>query len=102
MAQIVWAAPALTALEEIADVISLDKPDAARQLVQSIFSAVEKLERFPNLGSRVPESPLSNHRHLIIGPCRIFYRPERARVLIIFVMRGERQFHRRFLDPTER
>jgi len=43
MAQIIWTEPALLDLNEIAEYIALDKPDAARRLVKQVFSSVDVL-----------------------------------------------------------
>ena len=56
MAEIIWAEPALSDLDAIADYIALDNPDAARRLVQKIFEHVAKLESHPKLGSKPQES----------------------------------------------
>ena len=63
MAEVIWAEPAFNDLDAIADYIALDNPEAARQLVQKIFEHVEP-------------------------PCRIFYREDSGRVLILHVMRS--------------
>ena len=55
MAQIVWAEPALLDLNEIAEYIALDKPGAASQLVQKVFSKTERLEEFPESGRKPAE-----------------------------------------------
>ena len=102
MAQVIWTEPAQTELNAIAEVISLDKPEAAARLVARIFQAAERLDKFPLLGPRISEAPRSHIRHLVIPPCRVLYRPEKDRVLIVFVMRGERQFQRSFIEPTDR
>ena len=98
MAEIIWTEPALAELDAIADYIALDKPAAARRLVQRVFSSVEQLARFPASGSRVPELPKSVYRQLVVKPCRVFYRHEGGRVFIVFVMRGERLFQKEFLE----
>ncbi len=43
----IWADPAIQDLEAIADYIALEKPAAARQLVEQVFAAVELLQKFP-------------------------------------------------------
>jgi len=48
MAQIKWAEPALNNFDEIAEYISLDKPSAAKNLVQEVFKAVKSLKKFLN------------------------------------------------------
>jgi len=101
MVEIVWTEPALAELDAIADYIALDKPPAARRLVQRVFFSVERLTHFPKLGSRVPELPESIYRQLVVKPCRIFYRFEGDRVFVVFVMRCERQFQEEFLEKPE-
>ncbi|QQD18365.1 type II toxin-antitoxin system RelE/ParE family toxin [Spongiibacter nanhainus] len=100
MAEIIWTDPALDQLEEIAEYIALDKPDAASNLVSQIFSTVERLERFPDSGHVPPELPNSIYRELYVRPCRIFYRQDDELVFIIHVMREERQL-RKLLLSTE-
>jgi toxin ParE1/3/4 len=90
MAEVVWTEPALSDLDAIADYIALDNPDAARQLVQAVFDHVDKLADHPQLGPRPQELKGSRYRHLIQGPCRIFYRQDAERVYILYVMRAER------------
>jgi len=89
MARLIWTEPALADLDSIADYIALDKPDAATRYVRQVFSAVERLVRFPKSGAMVPEIPHLPYRQVIVPPCRIFYRLEAADILIVFVMRGE-------------
>ena len=90
MARLTWSEPALRSLDAIADIISLDKPQAARNLVQRVFREVERLVDFPNLGSRPKELPGTDYRHLVIVPVRVFYRKEGDNILIVYVMRGEK------------
>ena len=99
MAEIIWTEPALDQLEEIAEYIALDKLGAASKLVKTIFSAVERLEQFPESGHASPELPDSIYREQYVRPCRIFYRNEDEVVLILHVMREERQLRRFLLDP---
>lgn len=98
MARIVWTEPALGDLDEIADYISLDKPEAARRLVRRVFERVDRLERYPNSGSVPPELKETGYRHLVVPPLRIFYRYQRGVIYIVYAIRGERQFRRRILE----
>lgn len=92
MAQVIWTEPALTDLNEIAEYIALDNFDAAAHLVQEVFTTVERLESHPQSGRCPPElEKKSVYREVIVGPCRIFYRVERDKVYILYVMRGERE-----------
>ncbi|MEI6081079.1 MAG: type II toxin-antitoxin system RelE/ParE family toxin [Verrucomicrobiota bacterium] len=90
---IIWTKPALADLDQIADYIALDKPDAAKRLVHRVFESVERLADFPKSGSCPKELRGTTYRHLIIPPLRIFYRVHEKQIFIICVMRGERLFH---------
>lgn len=94
MVEIVWSEPALQDLDEIADYIALDKPDAAARLVKRVFAKVESLRRHPLMGSNPPETRGLPYEELLVGPCRIFYRVEVGKALIVHVRRSER-----LLDP---
>ena len=98
MAQIIWTEPALSDLNAIAEYIALDKPDAARSLVKQVFSSVDNLEQFPELGRIPPELKLSKYREIIVDPCRIFYRIDQDKVYILYVMRGEMRLRRYLIN----
>ncbi|WP_456415257.1 type II toxin-antitoxin system RelE/ParE family toxin [Thiolapillus sp.] len=98
MARIVWTEPALADLNDIAEYIALDKVAAARRLVQRVFSAVGRLEQFPESGRHLPELDESPCREVIVGPCRILYRYDGQRVIILYVMRGERELRNYIID----
>ena len=90
MAQVIWVEPALQDLDEIADHIALDNPAAARELVRRVFQHVDKVERFPRMGSRLPELPRSRYRQVVEPPCRVIYRFDGRRVYVLHIVRGER------------
>ncbi len=96
MAKIIWTEPALSDLNEIAEYIALDNVTAAQDLVEEVFAKVERLEEFPKSGRVPPELKRSRYREVIVGPCRIFYRINKDKIYILYVMRGERTL-RKFL-----
>jgi toxin ParE1/3/4 len=98
MAQIIWTEPALLDLNEIAEYIALDKVSAANKLVQKVFYSTERLEQFPKSGRRPPELKKSRYFEIIVGPCRIFYRIEKKKIYILYVMRSERKLRKLLLD----
>jgi addiction module RelE/StbE family toxin len=102
MAEVIWTEPALSDLDAIADYIALDKPEAARQLVQRVFQHVEHLSGHPKSGSRPPELKGWRYRQIVEPPCRIFYRIDGDRVYILYVMRGERLFRASRLTSRDR
>ena len=102
MAQIKWTEPALNDLNDIAEYIALDKPGAARNLVKDVFKSVKRLKRFPKSGRQPPELQDTNYREIIVGPCRVFYRVEKNKVYILYVMRGERELRKFLLDQRKK
>ncbi len=98
MAQIIWTEPALQDLNEIAEYIALDKISAANKLVQKVFSSTERLEQFPKSGRKPPELENSRYLEIIVNPCRIFYRVEKDKIYILYVMRSERKLRNYLLD----
>lgn len=102
MAEVIWTEPALSDLDAIADYIALDKPEAARQLVQRVFQHVEQLSVHPKSGSRPAELKGWRYRQIVQPPCRVFYRIDGNRVYILYVMRGERLFHLRHLASRDK
>jgi plasmid stabilization system protein ParE len=97
MAEIVWTEPALGDLDAIADYIALDNPRAAARLVQRVFVHVGQLSLHPRSGSKVPELKGWRYRQIVEPPCRVLYRVERGRVLILHVVRSERLLRGRIL-----
>lgn len=69
----------------------MDNPAAASDLVKAVLEKTERLENFPKSGWIPPELPDSVYREVVVPPCRIFYREDEQRVLVLFVMREERQ-----------
>ena len=85
MAEIIWTEPALSDLNDIAEYIALENVVAAKQLVQSIFLIVERLETYPESGRIPPELEHLSYREVVASPCRIFYKQEKNQVFILYV-----------------
>ena len=98
MAQIIWTEPALLDIDAVAEYIALDKPSAANNFVKNVFSTVDRLEQFPESGRKPPEFKKSRYREIIVDPCRVFYRIEKEKIYILYVMRSERQLRKYLLN----
>ncbi len=94
MARLIWSNTALLELNDIAEYIALDKPNVAKILIKKIFSQIEQLEQFPELGKKPVEIIDLQYLEVIINPCRIFYRYQQNEVYIVHVMRSERDLRR--------
>lgn len=100
MAEVIWTDPALQELNAIAEYIALDNPAAASRLVEQVFDKTDQLEDFPKSGRIPPELPNSVYRKVVVPPCRIFYREDERQILIIYVMREERQLRAFMLENS--
>jgi plasmid stabilization system protein ParE len=100
MAEVIWTEPALQELDAIAEYIALDNPAAASDLVRQVFDKTGRLENFPQSGRIPPELPNSVYREVVVPPCRIFYREDEKRALILYVMREERQLRAYMLGSS--
>ncbi|QOR39469.1 type II toxin-antitoxin system RelE/ParE family toxin [Billgrantia diversa] len=100
MAEVIWAEPALTDLDAIAEHIALDNPAAASHLVEAVLDATERLQAFPQSGRIPTELPESVYREVLVPPCRVFYRASEEGVLILHVMREERQLRAYLLEAS--
>ena len=100
MAEIIWTEPALHELDALAEYVALDNSEAASHLVEKVFDKIERLKNFPQSGRVPPELSNSVYREVVVPPCRIFYREDDKRVLILYVMREERQLRAYMLESS--
>ena len=100
MAEVVWTEPALQQLDAVAEYIALDNPAAASDLVSAVLDKVDRLNEFPQSGRLPPELPHSVYREVVVPPCRVFYREEGVRVLVLYVMREEQQLRTYMLGSS--
>ena len=101
MAQVIWTEPALNDLDAIADYIAIENPVAAAEVVQRVFGHVEQLEAHPESGTRPPELKRSRYRQLVEPPCRVFYRYDGEKALVLFVTRFEQLLRKSLLQSRE-
>jgi toxin ParE1/3/4 len=95
--RVVWTLPAANDLDDIVAWIALDDRTVAEAFLERVLVAVERLVAFPQSGRRLPELPKARYRELIVPPCRIVYRVDGARILIVHLFRGQRRLRRRRL-----
>ena len=73
MAKVVWTAEAEQWLLRIHDYVARDKPEAAFQLVESIYLRAEILSSFPEIGYVYTSVSGRSLRVLLFGKYRIAY-----------------------------
>ena len=71
--RVIWSNRALERVEEIAGYIAEDSPQAAARWVEELFSEVEKLGGFPEMGKPGRDIATSGIRELVFGDFRVFY-----------------------------
>jgi toxin ParE1/3/4 len=87
--KIVWSPLAVDRVSEIAEYIAQDKPSAAENWINIVFSKVEQLKSSPEIGRIVPEIRNKQFRELIYGNYRIIYRIEKKQVSILTIRHGK-------------
>lgn len=71
--KVVWSPLALERVESIAQYIAEDKPSAALNWVDGLFSCVDRLAEFPESERIVPEVRLRRIREVVFGSYRVIY-----------------------------
>ncbi len=87
--RIIWSPLAIDRASEIAEYIAQDKPSAAANWINTVFSKVEQLKSSPEIGRLVPEIKSSQFRELIFGNYRIIYRIEKKQISILTIRHGK-------------
>ncbi|MBC7872786.1 MAG: type II toxin-antitoxin system RelE/ParE family toxin [Ferruginibacter sp.] len=73
MAEIIWSARSLRDIDEIANYISKDSLQYAKEQVRQFLSKVKILEKHPLTGRMVPEVKIFAIRQILCGHYRIIY-----------------------------
>lgn len=98
--KIVWSPFALERVEDIAQYIAQDKPEAAIKWVNRLFETVERLQHYPESGRRLPEVDSPRLREVIFGAYRIIY-SVKDQVDILTVRRGSQLLQMNELDELD-
>jgi plasmid stabilization system protein ParE len=98
--RIVWSPLALERVEDIAQYIAEDKPAAAVEWVDGLFTTVERLADFPESGRIVPELGAHRIREVMFGAYRVIY-SVKDQVDILTVRRSNQILRVSELDDDE-
>lgn len=94
-----WSPLALERVEDIAQYIARDDPDAAVRWVVELFDTVGRLADFPESGRIVPEVGIRRIREVISGAYRVVY-SVREKVEVLTVRRGSQLLRLNELDES--
>ena len=92
MSKVIWTQNALDDLAGIQEYIARDSIYYAEKFVDDAFSAVERLEVFPESGRMVPERYDPDFREVIFGSYRIIYKIIGGDVYIVTMIHGMRNY----------
>ena len=85
-----WSEEALEDIESIANYIEKDSPTYAKSVVSKLFEKAELLQKFSELGRKVPEMNNPQIREIFVYSYRLIYKIERTKILFIAVAHGRR------------
>lgn len=90
-----WTLLAVAHLESAHDFVVAERPAAAGKMMDRILSAIEALERHPDLGR---PGRVSGTRELVITgtPLIVAYRLRRNEIQVLAILHGARKWPERF------
>lgn len=95
-----WSPLALERVDDIAQYIARDNPEAAVRWVVDLFETVERLADYPESGRIVPEVGVRRIREVIFGAYRVIY-SVRENVGILTVRRGSQLLRLTEIDDDQ-
>jgi toxin ParE1/3/4 len=73
MARIVWSNEARQDLDTIFMRLNTESLSYSKKWINEVFDKIELLEKFPNMGRKVPEIKINNIREIFAGRYRVIY-----------------------------
>jgi len=85
---------AIADLHEIKAYIAEDNPEAAKKIGTAIYSKIEKLADFPEMGVSLGAkiNIKTDYRFLVCGAYLIFYKIEGESILVYRILNGRRDY----------
>jgi toxin ParE1/3/4 len=87
-----WSGPAKQDLKQIHDFIARDSERYAKKVTTDFVIRSEALQRFPEMGRKIPEIDDPNIRELIIYSYRLIYQISSGEVEILALVHARRDF----------
>jgi len=81
--------------------VAVRRPAAASNVVTGILEAVSCLEERPKSGWLSPELDSFPCREIVVNPCHVFYKLEGGDVVVLFVMRQEKDLRKYLLENED-
>ncbi|TKT90866.1 type II toxin-antitoxin system RelE/ParE family toxin [Dyadobacter frigoris] len=87
MARINWSEEARQDLDTIFLRLNSESLSYSKKWINDVFSKIELLEKFPNMGRTVPETRLTSIREILVGKYRVIYNVAKNNVIEIMAIR---------------
>jgi toxin ParE1/3/4 len=87
MAGVIWSNEARQDLDSIFLRLSTESKLYSEKWINEVFSKIEVIEKFPNIGRRVPEVKINSVREFFVGSYRIIYNISKAEIIEILAVR---------------
>ncbi len=94
MNKIIWAEAAVVDLDNIHHYIAQDSLFYANTFCFDILQAIDRLEKFPKLGRKVPEFNEDKILEIIVNDYRVIYEIHMFRIEILTIIHGARLLKR--------
>ena len=101
MARLVWTERAIADLDEVAEYIAYDNPEAAGRLSRRVVLHIDQLVRHPLSGPVPPEDKSKTYRQISESPCRVIYRYDGVNVIVLRILRSEQLLRPSFFENLE-
>ncbi|WP_159474035.1 type II toxin-antitoxin system RelE/ParE family toxin [Dyadobacter sp. 3J3] len=87
MARINWSEEARQDLDTIFLGLNSESLSYSKKWINDVFSKIELLEKFPNMGRTLPETRLISIREIPVGKYRVIYNVAKDNVIEIMAIR---------------
>jgi len=87
MARINWSEEARQDLDTIFIRLNSESLSYSQKWINDVFSKVELLEKFPNMGRTLPETRLPSIREILVGRYRVIYNVAKDSTVEIMAIR---------------
>lgn len=87
MAGVVWSNEARQDLDTIFLRLSVESKSYSGKWINEVFKKIELIEKFPNMGRRVPEVKINSVREFFVGSYRILYNISKSENIEILAIR---------------
>jgi len=87
MAGVIWSVEARKDVDSIFLKLSSDSQVYSKKWINEVFKKLELIEKFPNMGRKVPEIRVVGIREIFVGRYRMIYNISKSKTIEILAIR---------------